>query len=137
SRVANGNLDWGDEAPDTSPEGLRRFFEAVAVLQDPDPDPEHRFDFLGPRPSQSSESDEVLAYRNFMIGAQPSAALKMLTTLCKNAPSDTALCFLGVQVVEPLLDLHWKEIGAAFEAEARRTPSVRKALSCARLDLKG
>ena len=80
--MANGNLDWGDEAPDTSPEGLRRFFEAVAVLQDPDPDPEHRFDFLGPRPSQSSESDEVLAYRNFMIGAQPSAALKMLTTLC-------------------------------------------------------
>jgi hypothetical protein len=131
--------DHGDRggAADTSPEGLRRFFEAVAVLAEPDPDPEHRFDFLGPGADHSSRFDVVLAYTNFMIGGEPSTALRVLTTLCENAPGDDALCFLGVRMVEPLLDLHWKEIGSGFEAEARRTPSLRQARSCAWLNLKG
>jgi hypothetical protein len=40
-------------------------------------------------------------------------------------------------MVEPLLDLHWKQIGDAFEAEAKRKPTLRKALSYAYLHLKG
>ena len=123
--------------PDVTPDGLKKFFAAVAVLQEPDPDPDRRFDFLGPRPTHSSESDEVLTYTNFMINGPPAAALKLLTALCDNAPNDDVLCFIGVQMVEPLLDLHWKEIGSAFEVEARRRESLRKALTCAWLDLKG
>jgi hypothetical protein len=114
-----------------------RFFAAAATLQEPDEDPEHRFDFLGPRPTHSSESDEVLGFENFMIDGEPVAALDVLIVLCENAPNDDVLCFLGVRLVEPLLDLHWKQIGSAFEAEARRRLSLRKALSCAWLDLKG
>jgi hypothetical protein len=79
----------------------------------------------------------VQIYSGFMIGGPPSAALNVLLLLCDNAPNDQALCFLGVQLVEPLLDLHWKEIGSAFETEVRRRPALRKALSCAWLDLNG
>ena len=56
--------------------------------------------------------------------------------LCDAAQDDDALCQLGVSVIEPLLDLHWKAIGDAFEAEAKRNPSIRKALSCAWLDIR-
>jgi len=56
--------------------------------------------------------------------------------LCDAAPDDDALCHLGVVVIEPLLDLHWKTISDAFEAGAKRNPAVRKALSCASLDIR-
>jgi hypothetical protein len=69
------------------------------------------------------------AYSNFMVGGKPTAALKVLIALCENAPNDDALRLFGAQMVEPLLDLHWKQIGDAFEAEAKRKPTLRKALS--------
>ena len=105
-----------DSVPDVTPDGLTRLFAAVARLQELDPDPERRFDFLGPRPDLSSESDEVLAYTNVMIDGPPAAALNVLTALCDNAPSDDVLCFLGVQMVEPRV---------SYDAEghfARRLP---------------
>jgi hypothetical protein len=77
------------------------------------------------------------AYSNFMVGGKPTAALKVLIALCENAPNDDALRLFGAQMVEPLLDLHWKQIGDAFEAEAKRKPTLRKALSHAYLHLKG
>lgn len=117
-RVADATLDRGADAPDTSPEALKRFFEAVAVLQQREAGAEDLFDFLGPGSSYRTESDEVLAYTNFMIEAQPSAALKVLTSMCKNAPGDDALCFIGVRLVEALLDIHWSEIGACFQEGA-------------------
>ena len=44
---------------------------------------------------------------------------------------DDRLCQLGVEFVEPLVDMHWSEIGREFEVVLRDHVAMRKALSCA------
>ena len=80
--------------------------------------------------------EALLPYSSFVIQGLPADALRVAIALCGAAPDDDALCHLGVAVIEPLLDLHWKTIGDAFEAEAKGSPALRKALSCALLDLR-
>jgi hypothetical protein len=80
--------------------------------------------------------EALLPYSNFVIQGPPADALRVAIALCGAAPDDDALCRLGVAVIEPLLDLHWKTIGDAFEVEAKRNSAVRKALSCALLDIR-
>jgi len=58
----------------------------------------------------------------------------MVVRICDRAPDDSALCWIGVAFVEPLLDLHWRTIGERFERGAKQ-PSLRKAYSCAWLRL--
>jgi hypothetical protein len=80
--------------------------------------------------------EALLPYSNFVIQGPPADALRVAIALCGAAPDDHTLCRLGVVIIEPLLDLHWKTIGDAFEVEAKRNPAVRKALSCALLDIR-
>jgi hypothetical protein len=80
--------------------------------------------------------EALLPYSNFVILGPPADALRVAIVLCEAAPDDHALCRVGVAIIEPLLDLHWKTIGGAFEVEAKRNPAVRKALSCALLDIR-
>jgi hypothetical protein len=75
-------------------------------------------------------------YEGLAIDGPADVALKMVIAVCDIADDD-ALCWIGVSIIEPLLDLHWQEIGEAFEQEARRRAPLRRALSCASLDLKG
>lgn len=80
--------------------------------------------------------DYYLDYYNFVVRGDPSVGLTLVLKLCGAAPNDAALCFVGVNFVEPLLDLHWKKIGERFYEAAARKRSVREALSCAWLNLK-
>lgn len=80
--------------------------------------------------------EALLPYSNFVIEGPPADALRVAIALCDAAPDDDWLCHMGVAVIEPLLDLHWKAIGDAFEAKAKRNSAVRKALSCALLDIR-
>lgn len=80
--------------------------------------------------------EALLPYSNFVIEGPPADALRVAIALCDAAPNDDALCHLGIAVIEPLLDLHWKTIGHAFEAKAKRNAALRKALSCALLDIR-
>ena len=106
------------EVPDASPESLERFFLAWPGTDGPD-----RFEAL-------------LPYTNFVISGPPAEALRVAIALCDAAPDDDTLCTLGVAVIEPLIDLHWKAIADAFEAKAKRSSALRKALSCAWLDIR-
>ena len=48
---------------------------------------------------------------------------------------DDRLCQVGVEIIEPLLDLHWDLIGSRFEAALRERTELRKAFSCTMLDI--
>jgi hypothetical protein len=106
------------DIPDISDEALDRVFRTEA-------DEEH-----------GGWVEALLPYSNFVIEGPPADGLRVAIALCDAAPDDDALCHLGVAVIEPLLDLHWKTIGDAFEAKARRNSALRKALSCALLDIR-
>ena len=76
------------------------------------------------------ETDYVIASIEDLVRAAPVDAVAALVELAGTLPDDR-LCGLGVRIIEPLVDLHWSEIGDAFEAAARSHTSLRKALSCA------
>ena len=114
----DGAVGTGRPIPDVTPETLDRIFRPGIVVGDDD-----RFEAL-------------LPYSNFIIDGPPTVALRVAIALCNAAPDADALCYLGVAIIEPLLDLHWRAIGDAFDAEAKRNPAMRKALSCAWLDLR-
>ena len=50
---------------------------------------------------------------------------------CIDSFSDDELCWVGVVVVEAIIDCGWAEIHAEFEAALRESTSLRKAASCA------
>jgi hypothetical protein len=74
--------------------------------------------------------DDWLDYENAVIEGPGDRALEVVLRACAAAPSDDALCWIGVTLVEPLLDLHWREIGEAFLRAAEGSSPVRRALSC-------
>jgi hypothetical protein len=50
---------------------------------------------------------------------------------CIDSFSDEELCWVGVEVVEAIIDCGWPEVQAEFEAALRGSASLRKAASCA------
>jgi hypothetical protein len=50
---------------------------------------------------------------------------------CIDGFSDDELCWVGVEVVEAILDCGWPEVRAEFEVALRENASLRKAASCA------
>jgi hypothetical protein len=50
---------------------------------------------------------------------------------CIDSFSDDELCWVGVEVVEAIIDCGWHEVQAEFEAALRESASLRKAASCA------
>ena len=50
---------------------------------------------------------------------------------CIDSFSDDELCWVGVEVVEAIIDCGWPEVHAEFEAALRERASLRKAASCA------
>jgi hypothetical protein len=75
------------------------------------------------------EMDRV--YR--LVTSSVADGFPALVALADTLPADR-LCWLGVSVIEPLLDQHWEEVGEAFEQAAHTHSSLRKALSCASLN---
>jgi hypothetical protein len=50
---------------------------------------------------------------------------------CIDGFSDDELCWVGVEVVEAIIDCGWPEIRLEFEAALRESANLRKASSCA------
>lgn len=69
-------------------------------------------------------------YADVSMRGDAKEALARAVELCEEAPDDDHLSVLAVVVLDPLLDFHWYAIGSAFEAEMRRSASLRKAFSC-------
>lgn len=107
------------ESPDLGDEALAQLFAAHVASTD----------------TKGLSGDYYYDYEGFVLGAPADEALAMVVRLCERAPDDSALCWVGVVFVEPLLDLHWRTIGDRFEREAAKRPSLRKAYSCAWLSL--
>lgn len=62
---------------------------------------------------------------------RPAAeALRLTVAPAERAPSDEALCWLGVALLEPLIELHWRALGDAVDRALKQSPSLRKAFSC-------
>jgi hypothetical protein len=81
-------------------------------------------------------SEAWLPYTNRAVGGPPDAGLTMVIAFCESAPDDDMLCWVGVALLEPLLDLHALKILLRFEIEARKRPALRKAMSCCWLHVK-
>src|SRR3954454_1696956 len=79
------------------------------------------------------EVDHLIAGVEQMVHSSASEALVAFVRLADGLPDDR-LCSLGVRIIEPLVDMHWNEIGDALEAAARSHANVRKALSCTSAD---
>jgi hypothetical protein len=108
----------------------------------------HLFELHAARPTAAraawSSDDEVAAsadreawlpYANRVISGAPADGLAIVVAFCDAAPDDDSLCWVGVVLLEPLLDRHAKTIISEFETQARRRPALRKALSCCVLHL--
>jgi hypothetical protein len=68
-----------------------------------------------------------------LLTSSGADGIPALVALAESLPDDR-LCWLGVSVLEPLLDQRWEQVGEAFERAAQTGPSLRKALSCAWLN---
>jgi hypothetical protein len=73
--------------------------------------------------------DDWLDYENAVIEGPGKRSLEVVLAACAAAPDDR-LCWIGVTLVEALLDLHWREIGELFLRAAESSRAVRRALSC-------
>lgn len=72
---------------------------------------------------------------NYVVGASGPEALDLVAQVARLLRDDDAgLCWMAADMVEPLVDLHWSEIAAALEDEARRSAALRRALSCCAFD---
>jgi len=72
---------------------------------------------------------------NYVVGATAEGALDLAVQLADLLrDDDDGLCWMAADVVEPLIDIHWSEIAAAFEVEARRSTALRKVISCSSFD---
>lgn len=128
------------DAPDVTDDAIRKLFAAHRQA-------EHHREHGGPQrdlhavlrldpPEDKAESgDFALDYVNFMISGPPDEAMDVVLRVCDAAPDDASLCWVGTLLVEPLLGLHWNDIGERFEREARRSASLRAAYSCALVQL--
>ena len=76
------------------------------------------------------ETDYRLAEASNLMRRSPGESLAMVLRFIDDLDDDK-LCSLGVAFVEPLLDLHWGEIGREFEVALGEHVALRKALSCA------
>jgi hypothetical protein len=114
---------------DLRPEVLRALFRARSA---------RRASKSEPQPLQDpSLRDEFVPYSNAFIAGPPDRSLQITVRVAEEAPDAAGLCWVGVTMVEPLLDLYWESIGEDFVDAARRSRPLRMALSCAWLDLNG
>lgn len=126
----------GCPKPDVSDEAIRSLFLSHEAAEDqrtfggPQSDLHQLLDIRPPEDDPPS-GDYYLDYANFVISGPPMEALDVVLRTCDRAPDDDALCWIGVVLVEPLLDTHWKMISLRFEAEARKRRALRVAYSCA------
>jgi hypothetical protein len=90
---------------------------------------------IEPPEDKAGSGDYALDYVNLMISGPPNEALEVVLRVCDAAPDGASLCWIGTLLVEPLLDLHWSDIGERFEREARRSAPLRAAYSCASVEL--
>lgn len=65
----------------------------------------------------------------------PNASLRRLEDLCQEAPDEDHLLVLAVEMLDPLLDAHWDEIGQEFEARMQRSSALRRCWSYTMADL--
>jgi hypothetical protein len=56
--------------------------------------------------------------------------LELTVAVADLAPDDAALCLLGIEVLEPLAELHWRELADALDSALARSVPLRKAMSC-------
>src|SRR4051794_2821072 len=85
--------------------------------------------------SWESRRSRYQPYHTAVIEGDPSASLDLIIELVQVAPDDHYLCAIGVILIDPLLDLHWQEIGDRFAAEMERVDNLRKAFSCTMIDV--
>ncbi len=72
---------------------------------------------------------------DYVLGASAEDGLRLAVQLALLVGDDEdVLCWMAVDIVEPLIDLHWAEIAAPLEVEARRSAPLRKVLSCCDFD---
>lgn len=128
------------DPPDVTDEAIRKLFAAHRQA-------EHHREHGGPQrdlhavlgieppEDKAGSGDYALDYVNFMISGPPNEALEVLLRVCDAAPDGASLCWIGTLLVEPLLDLHWSDIGEGFERESRKSAPLRAAYSCASLQL--
>ncbi len=64
------------------------------------------------------------------IGGDPIQTLAEIVTVANDSP-DEDLVWVGVVLIDPLLDCHWDEIVDAFEVAMRTNARLRMAFSCA------
>jgi hypothetical protein len=122
------------DSPETDDAAVRRLFDSHADAQQ-----ERRiFEQLGLGGNPELQDDYWVDFYNIVVDGDDEAAeaLALVLRLCHLAQDDDMLSWIGVQFVEPLLDLHWRNIGEDFYAAASKDRAVRKALSCAWLALK-
>ena len=84
----------------------------------------------------SRHAERIAVYYNAVVAGPARRALDITLSFCETASDDDDLCWIGVNLVEPLLDLHWKAVHDRFEKAAISSANVRKALSCATLDIR-
>ena len=73
--------------------------------------------------------------RNAVKNGGDPTVLTEIVRLCEAAPDDAHIGAISVLVLEPLLDLHWPEIGTHFEAAMRESSALRRAYSGVSVDL--
>lgn len=80
--------------------------------------------------SKDVDTDNYYAIQMIPHQYSPARALQLTIDLLSIAPDDDGLCWVGVVVLEPLLELHWKALSEQFDGVLSATPSLRKAYSC-------
>ena len=64
---------------------------------------------------------------------EPLQALTTIEDLCRHAPDDHGLCWLGTHLLEPLIDLHWAQLGTHLLLRLRANRTLRRSFSCVSL----
>lgn len=84
----------------------------------------------GDRATTRDPSFPAIALSNYVVTASAEDAMCVVVQVAHLLrDDDDGLCWMAADMVEPLIDMHWSEIGAAFEGEARSSAALRKVLS--------
>jgi hypothetical protein len=118
---------------DLRPETLRDLFAARLLRLDVEATNKR----LGISIREEYVDDEFREYSNAVIDGPAERALDVTLRLAEAAPDDDSVCWIGIVLVEPLLDLHWQLVADTFVKAAHRSAPLRMALSCASFQLRG
>jgi hypothetical protein len=80
--------------------------------------------------AKDEQADNYYGITSIPHDRPPAEALRLTTELADRAPTDDALCWLGVALLEPLIELHWRALGESLDRALIRSGNLRKALSC-------